>query len=216
MQTDEARFWNSSEMADYFGSKPPDPRIVEFLEQYPSDSNIVALDLGCGGGRHTNFLSEKGFTVAAVDVNPGMLEATSRRVEDRDPVVDVQYGSILNIPHEDGKFDVVVTTGVLHQAKTVDEYHRATAELARVLKPGGVVLLNIFTNAIWDDTYVVKSDDGYSVETKEGLSMTLLPKDVFVGMMELQGLHILNEHGEDIKEENTGPRAVYRAFFMKK
>jgi len=101
------------------------------------------------------------------------------------------------------------------EARTVDEYGQAMDELSRVMQPKAPVLLNVFTNKVWDDTYRTATSDGLSVVTREGLGMTLLPRDLFVDMMAQRGLKLFADQGEDIKMENTGPRAVFRAFFAK-
>jgi len=209
-------FWNSQDITAYFASKPADPRIEAFLDNYQVGSGKRALDLGCGGGRHSELLAKRGFTVASIDVNPEMLATTKERLVHAGLKTEVREGSILHIPYQNAAFDIVVTTGVLHQAETTEQYDQAVAELARVMKSGAYVLLNIFTNKDWDDTYTTMSEDGFTVRTKEGLLMTLLPRETFVSLMEKHGLTLTDEQGEDTKMENTGPRTVYRAFFQKR
>ena len=208
-------WWNTADTAAYFAAKPADPRIVSFLETYDMPADARALDLGCGGGRHTEMLARHGFEVTAVDVNPGMLAATSARLGALGLEADVRPGSIVGIPAEDQAFDIVVSTGVLHQATSVAEYRDAAKEVARVLREGGYLLQNVFTNLAWDETYEVVSDDGQTVRTQEGLLMTLLSRDQFVGIMQDAGLELAAEQSHDVVGENTGPRAVYRTFFRK-
>lgn len=217
MTTDgERAFWNSGEITNYFESKPPDPRIVEFLDQHEGSlTGAVALDLGCGGGRHSELLASRGFDLHAVDVNLAMLETTKSRLEKNGLSGDIRFGTILSIPHESNKFDLVVTTGVLHQATSPEEYDVALSELARVTKPAGYVLLNIFTNKVWDETFSPLGASPYSVLTQEGLPMTLLPSDDFNARMARNGFDLIESQGEEIKQENTGPRAVYRAVYQK-
>jgi ubiquinone/menaquinone biosynthesis C-methylase UbiE len=212
----EKLFWNDEEMAAYFAAKPADTRIIDFVEtRYAEPSGLKALDLGCGGGRHSEFLAAYGFDVLSVDPNPGMRSATTTRLEALGLTAKVIDGEILAIPAKNDEFDLIVTTGVLHQANTSAEYARAIDELSRTLKIGGHVCLNIFTNRVWDTKYTVTSTDGYSVITAEGLPMTLLPKETFVEMMGKSGLSLTSDYPEDLRQENTGPRAVYRANFTK-
>ncbi|GEM_PF-1948352 len=213
----ERQFWNSPDITRYFESKPADPRIVAFMEHFTeTHPHARVLDLGCGGGRHSELLASLGHLVTSVDVNPGMLVATHARLDSLGLVADIHEGSILAIPADNEVFDIVVTTGVLHQANTIEEYVRALEELARVTKPSGFVLLNIFTNKAWDDTYTVTSPDGYSVLTQEGLPQTLLPRETFVSMMDAVDFELASDQGEEVKQENTGSRAVFRAFFQKR
>lgn len=213
----ERQFWNSPDITRYFESKPADPRIVSFMERFTeAHPHARVLDLGCGGGRHSELLASLGHKVTSIDVNPAMLVTTHARLSALGLVADIHEGSILAIPVDDEEFDVVVTTGVLHQANTIEEYTLALDELARVTKPSGHVLLNTFTNKAWDDTYHVVSSDGYSVLTQEGLPQTLLPRQTFVSMMGAVGFELTSDQGEEIKQENTGSRSVFRAFFQKR
>lgn len=213
----EMSFWNDAEMAAYFAAKPADPRIREFVATHIEDlGGQSALDLGCGGGRHSEFLAELGFDVVSVDPNEGMRRATQMRLASRGLDAVIREGEILAIPADDEEFNLVVTTGVLHQANSSAEYEQALSELYRVMRRGAYVCLNIFTNSAWDPAYRTVSEDGYSVMTAEDLPMTLWPKDHFVDRMEDHGFTLVSDYPEEVRPENTGQRAVYRANFKKR
>lgn len=216
---EEVKFWNDEEITKYFAAKPADPRVKARLEMVEVSKEKVILDLGCGGGRHSELVLQLGFSLRSIDVNPQMIEFTRSRIKTYVKDVNlgeiVSYGSIESLPYLDELFDGIVTTGVLHQAKDLEEYKVTINELSRVLKPGGFITLNIFTNRDWDDSYEVVSEDGYTVKTKEGLYMTLLPKELFYSLMENVGLTLEEELIEETKMENTGPRTVLRANFIK-
>ncbi len=210
-------FWNSQQNVNYFSQKPADPRIVKRLENLLSDSIInnkmSALDLGCGGGRHTEMLLKMGFETSVMDLNPQMIRATVKRVGKKN-LHSVKRGSIVKLPFKDEAFDVVVTTGVLHQAKNIYEYQTAVNELSRVLKPNGIVCLNIFTSTLLDETYT-RLPAAFAYQTKECLDMTLLSKTTFYELMEWYSLALEEELSEDSVEENTGKRSVLRCNFVK-
>lgn len=208
-------FWQQDQNVSYFAKKPADPRIVAKLTPVQNKSNLQALDLGCGGGRHTQLLFDLGFAVSACDVNNSMLTYTRSRMQGKLPADKIVLGSITSLPYPNAFFDVIVTTGVLHQATSLADYQLALSELSRVAKDNCLVLLNIFTNKVLDDSYTFLDDTKLSIQTKEGLSMTLLPKDMFISLMTANGFQLLDDYGEDIKAENTGPRAVFRANFIK-
>lgn len=209
-------FWNNQKIAQYFKEKPADHRVRARLEKLDKNqrNNMNALDLGCGGGRHTELLIELGFKTYIFDFNPQMLKCTIARVGES-ALAGVGKGSIVRLPYADNMFDIVVTTGVLHQAKNLDEYEKAIMELARVIKPSGVVCLNIFTSSTIDTT-LTKMSNAFVYETKESLGMTLLSKNLFYELMEWHGLFLENEISEGVVNENTGPRSVLRCNFIKK
>ena len=66
------------------------------------------------------------------------------------PYDDLKVGSVLEIPYADNSFDMVYSFGVLHH---VPEIHHAQAEIARVLRPGGELVMMVY--AKWSLNYVL-------------------------------------------------------------
>src|SRR5262245_36604056 len=90
------------------------------------------LDAGCGPGGNGAWLGEHG-RVVGVDLAPEALAFVRRRR----PLVPVR-ASIEALPFADSSFDVVVGVTVVY---TVADDVGAVRELARVLRPGGALLL---------------------------------------------------------------------------
>ena len=215
-QDKQFAFWNNDAIVDYFASKPADPLVRARLEQIDGAEEKNALDLGCGGGRHSELLAQLKFHVTAIDINPEMIAYTKRRVSTKDLHVMTKLMSITDLKLKKNFFDVVVSTGVLHQVTSVQAYKDLMCNVSNVMKSGGLLTMNIFTNKVWDNTYLVPNpDEPYTVVTKEGLVMTLLPKEVFYAIAEEAGFRLEEECSEDIKKENTGARAVLRAHLLK-
>lgn len=101
------------------------------------DEEWVVGDLGCGTGQVTEALAPFVSRVVAVDDSPEMLEAARRRLREA-PGVEVRRGALEELPIADAQLDAAVVFLVLHY---VVEPARALAEVARVLKPGGRLLL---------------------------------------------------------------------------
>lgn len=101
------------------------------------------LDVGCGVASTAIEIARRyGAQVTAADIAPLMLDRAARYttaagVRGR---VSVERGDILDLPFPDGAFDVVIAEAV---TMFVDR-RRATAELARVTRPGGRVLATEF------------------------------------------------------------------------
>jgi demethylmenaquinone methyltransferase/2-methoxy-6-polyprenyl-1,4-benzoquinol methylase len=102
------------------------------------------LDAGCGQGQHALWLAEaagSGTQVVGLDVSPAHLDA-ARRLVAADPHGDrVAFveGEIGALPFEPASFDWVWCADTLWPAMTTDDPVASTAELARVLRPGGVL-----------------------------------------------------------------------------
>jgi SAM-dependent methyltransferase len=92
------------------------------------------LDAGCGPGGTTLALATLAPTVG-VDVHPRALALARRR--NTGPLV---RASVARLPFSDASFDAVVSVDVLYHREVGDDA-AALAELARVCRPGGAVLL---------------------------------------------------------------------------
>jgi len=91
------------------------------------------LDAGCGTGWNLQDLSTFGETYG-VDLSPLAVITTKRRGG------RVAQGNLLGLPYASSSFDVVTSFDVLYHAWIEDDA-QAVRELARVLKPGGLILL---------------------------------------------------------------------------
>jgi ArsR family transcriptional regulator len=118
--------------ADLFGDRVHLQALIGLV----ADDWVVG-DLGCGTGALTETLAPFARRVVAVDSSPEMLRAAERRVDGL-PNVDVRCGEIEALPVADGELDAAILMLVLHY---LPEPSRALAETARVLKPGGRLLV---------------------------------------------------------------------------
>jgi len=102
----------------------------------------VVVDLGTGTGRILPELSRRAERIIAVDASPTMLEQARKRV-DASGIggIDFRLGDLAHLPLHDGEVDAVVANMVLHHAP---EPAQAVAEIHRVLRPGGKLLLGDF------------------------------------------------------------------------
>jgi SAM-dependent methyltransferase len=145
--------WDPSRTAEFFDDygerewtrfedgRTPGPSLtthVRMLEGYVQPGDRV-LDAGAGPGRFTLELLRLGAHVTALDISPGQLELLRARVPDVEAVV----GDVTNLSaFGDDSFDVTVCYGG-PLSYVVDRAERAVAELARVTRPGGHVLVSV-------------------------------------------------------------------------
>lgn len=100
------------------------------------------LEVGCGAGHTTVALAKQGFNVESLDAAQAMADATSERVarEGLGSLVHTDVGDIYKLPYTDGQFRLALAIGVLPWLEDRDS---AVKELARVVAPGGYVLLTV-------------------------------------------------------------------------
>jgi ubiquinone/menaquinone biosynthesis C-methylase UbiE len=107
------------------------------------------LEVGVGTGRNFPFYP-KGITLTGVDLSPAMLAIARQRADELDLTVDLREADAEALPFADASFDTVVCTLCLC---TIPDDHAAIAEMSRVLRPGGRLLL---LDHIGSDVWVIR------------------------------------------------------------
>jgi ubiquinone/menaquinone biosynthesis C-methylase UbiE len=95
-----------------------------------------ALDAACGTGRHTRHLVELGHEVLGIDLTPEMLSVAAARI----PEASFLEADLRDIPAPDAHYDLVVCGLALAH---LPDAGAGIAELARVLKPGGRLVVSV-------------------------------------------------------------------------
>lgn len=122
-------------------TSPPSPFVRARAQAVAARApNARALDLACGSGRHARLLAGLGFQTIALDFAMPAL----RRVHDRERGVLAVAADATRLPLSEGCFDLVVQTCFLERA--------LFPALARVLRPGGVLVVETFAVAQFEAT----------------------------------------------------------------
>jgi SAM-dependent methyltransferase len=109
-----------------------EPVMHEILDALPAGT---ALDAACGTGRYSEYLAGRGHQVVGVDSSPEMLDRARTRV----PQGEFLLGDLHRLPLPDDTVDLVVSGLALAH---VPELAPVMAEFARVLRPGGHLVIS--------------------------------------------------------------------------
>jgi SAM-dependent methyltransferase len=108
------------------------PTMRTLLDPLPPS---LVLDAACGTGRYSQYLAERGHRVVGVDRSPAMLAKAREKL----PESDFREGDLEALPLASGSVEAAVCALALVH---LPEVGRAVAELARVVRPGGRVILS--------------------------------------------------------------------------
>jgi len=102
--------------------------------------NSTFLDVGCGSCGHAIHLANRGFFVQAADFSESVLKKAEAKVKAKglETKISIQREDVLALSFEDKSFNYVLCWGVLMH---IPDLEKAIAELTRVLKPGGTLVI---------------------------------------------------------------------------
>jgi SAM-dependent methyltransferase len=107
---------------------------------------LDVLDAGAAAGEHSAWLAAHGARVVALDASAAMVELARARLGDAATVLCADLARPL--PLADASFDVVLSSLTLHY---LEDWLPALREFARVLRPGGRLVLSTHHPALTDD-----------------------------------------------------------------
>ena len=112
----------------------------KIVSQSAAITNLKVLDVGCGGGLVSEKFAEAGARVTGIDLSGPSLEAARQHALKNGLTIDYQQVSAINLPFPNATFDVVVCCDFVEHVS--DKLDLFLAEMARVLRPGGIFLFD--------------------------------------------------------------------------
>jgi ubiquinone/menaquinone biosynthesis C-methylase UbiE len=116
-------------------------RNLEHLHRYALAleyvENKIVLDIASGEGYGTNLLSKKAKMVYGVDISEEAINHAQEKYDRNN--IEFKVGSVINIPFEENKFDVVVSFETIEH---LTEQEQMLSEIKRVLKKDGILILS--------------------------------------------------------------------------
>ncbi|MEM9197353.1 MAG: class I SAM-dependent methyltransferase [Pseudomonadota bacterium] len=144
----------------------------------------TALDIGCGEGQLVRLARADGIEASGLDVTPALLE----RARNLDPQGCYREGRAEALPFANASFELVLSCVALVDIPDID---RAIPEMARVLRPGGRMLV-----ANTGSQFSAGLPDGWRYDAAGqpqtfGIDHYLEPREI---VSEWRGISVLNHH----------------------
>lgn len=182
---------------DYFTKKYQlSPTHSEILAATPYLQGGCALDVGCGQGRNTLYLSQHGFEVDAWDVNENSLQKLRQIIQSEQiDNIQVQQRDLNADPSITGRYDFICCTVVMMflQAKTVKPL------IAQMQQATNINGFNLIVCAM--DTPDIPAQPDFPFTFKQGELSTLYEGWKIIKYNENVGeLHRVDVHGNRIKQ----------------
>jgi SAM-dependent methyltransferase len=117
-----------------------------------------ALDFGCGTGRSTRFLRDRGFEVVGVDVSQPMLER-ARAIDPNGDYLLVPDGDLSGL--EEGTFDLVLSAFTFDNIETIEQREAALVSLRRLLRKDGCIVSVVSSPDIYVNEWASFSTKDY-------------------------------------------------------
>ena len=165
-------------------------RLDVLIDEFLSGHNLAgkaALDAGCGTGRGTERLSERGAQVTSLDIGAKLVNITRARYP-----CQALIASVSELPFPTGCFDVVFSTEVIEH--TADPLTSAR-EMYRVLKPNGHLVLS---TPVWLWQWPVRAASALRLRPFDGFENFLRPGSLRRALLaegaiivEHRGIHLL-------------------------
>lgn len=138
----------------------------------PSDK---ILEAGCGGGRNMDFFVKNNFQIYGIDQS----EAAILNLRSKYPDLEekrLQIAMVEKLPFPDNYFDHIISSAVLHFAKSTNHFKEMMSEMLRVLKPGGSLFIRMTSDIGMKDKVIFLGNGNYKIP--DGSMRFLLKKDL--------------------------------------
>lgn len=126
------------------------------LNSLPDGSSI--LDVGCGTGRISVYLAERGYQVTGVDVSERLLSVARENSKKKRQDIRFYSSEGINLPYLNEEFDAILAIKVLCYIPTRELRNEKLKEFYRLLKPSGTCII---TQNIVPDEYIDDAKDEY-------------------------------------------------------
>lgn len=170
----------SGEVPHWATDMNPSKFVQEFIQQLNGYDHPSVLEIGCGNGRDSIFMSQAGFNVYSIDITPKAIELARENAAKVQASVDFRIANAEQLPFPEKTFNGVFTLSVLHSTNL----SQSLSEVYRVLDTGGVAFIYIYGNT----------------QSANGALETIILLDDYIKLLHLLKFRIDEFYTEDEKD----------------
>lgn len=142
-------------------------------------SRMSILDAGCGAGRNLIYFLRSGCKIFGVDLNPEAIRYVRELAQSLAPGLSAenfQVSKVEEMPFPDESFDAVISSAVLHFARSEQHFNGMLAEMWRVLKPEGLLFVRLASSIGIEDK--IKLIEGRRYDLPDGSERFLVDEEL--------------------------------------
>ena len=132
--------WMSGDYGHF--AKYLEPGALEFLSHITMEPGMRILDVACGAGQTAIPMSRAGAKVTGIDIATNLIEQARARAHAENLDARFDEGDAEMLPYDDSSFDIVIS---LIGAMFAPRPELVTAEMKRVCRPGGKIIMGNWT-----------------------------------------------------------------------
>lgn len=133
--------WTAGDYAEI--ARGLEPGAMAFVERIGIEPGAELLDVACGAGQVAIPAARAGARVTGLDLAPNWIEQARERARAEGLEIRFDVGDAEDLPYEDAAFDLTVS---LIGAMFAPQPERVVAELLRVTRPGGRIVMGNWTS----------------------------------------------------------------------
>lgn len=184
--------WNR--FLKFHGMIAPSAKLVQHLFNHVPRNGLI-LDLGCGEGRNSLYLSQVGYNIVGIDLSYKAARVMRNNFFEEELKGSVITGDARNLPFANESVDGVLAHHIFDHLNS-EGFLSSFNEAFRVLKSSGVMLLTMDKfEELTGDKNVISCDDKSLVYIKgprKGMLMRPYQEDEFAGLAE-KGWEVLKD-----------------------
>jgi tellurite methyltransferase len=151
-------------------------------------SEMRVLDAGCGGGRNLIYFFRSGSNTSGIDQSSeaiAQVRSLAAQLAPHLPADNFRVAAIEQMPFDDERFDVVISSAVLHFANDEAHWLAMVREMWRVLKPGGIFFARLASTIGMEDK--IKQIEGRRYHLPDGSDRFLVNEQMLLATTKTLG-----------------------------